>query len=211
MENIAELATALCAAQAEMRPAPKDSVNPHFKSRYADLASLWDTIREPLTKNGLSVVQTFNPDHNDGELMLTTILMHKSGQSIQSTMRMPLPKRDPQGLGSATSYARRYALSAMVGATSDDDDDGNAAMPSNGNGRKPAPAPAPKPSAPTEEQQKTAIVTEIWQLCQQQGMDKEAMLDTMGLHLSRDITGSADLSLADAKSFLEVVKNAKSA
>ena len=205
MDNIAELAAALCAAQAEMRPAPKDSVNPHFKSKYADLASLWDTIREPLTKNGLAVVQTFSPEHAEGELILTTILMHKSGQSIQSTMRMPLPKRDPQGLGSATSYARRYALAAMVGATSDEDDDGNAAMPGNGNGRKPAPAPKPNP----EEAQKAAVAGEIWKLCQQQGLDKDDMLNNMSLHLNREITGSADLSLADAKSFLEVLKNAQ--
>ena len=199
MENIAELATALCAAQAEMRPAPKDSVNPHFKSKYADLTSLWDAIREPLTKNGLAVVQTFSPDHAEGELMLTTTLMHKSGQSIQSTMRMPLPKRDPQGLGSATSYARRYALAAMVGATSDDDDDGNAAMPGNGNGRKPAP-----PKVNPEEQQKAAVVGEIWKVCSGQGMSKEDMLGYMSAHLNKEVKGSADVTLAEAKSFLEV-------
>ena len=210
-ENITELAGALAKAQAEMRHAEFDKMNPHFKSKYASLSSIWDAVREPLTKNGLSVVQTFCPDHADGEIKLVTILMHQSGQSIQSTMRMPLTKKDPQGMGSAASYARRYALAAMVGATSDDDDDGNAASrgngSANGNGRKPAPAQAPQPAPLTEEQQRNQVAAEIWKISQGKGMTKEDMLGYMSDFLSRPVTGSADLTLTEAKDYLEALRN----
>jgi hypothetical protein len=191
-----------------MRHAEFDKVNPHFKSKYASLSSIWDAVRDPLTRHGLSVVQTFCPDHAEGEIKLVTILMHKSGQSIQSTMRMPMTKHDPQGMGSAASYARRYALAAMVGATSDDDDDGNAASRGNGNGngngRKPAPAPAQQP---TEEQQRNALAAEIWKISQDKGMDKDAMLASMSEFFGKTIAGSSDMSITDAKEYLEVLRN----
>jgi len=135
-ENIATLAAALCAAQAEIRGAAKDAENPLFRSKYATLASVWDACREPLTSNGLSIVQVPEATGEPGTCTLTTVLLHTSGEWLSSTFTVPVlpqivnkgqdPVQSPQGYGSALTYARRYALSAMVGIAPDDDD-GNAA------------------------------------------------------------------------------------
>jgi len=140
-EQINEIATALAKAQAEIEGAKKDSTNPHFKSSYADLASVWDACRKALTANGLSVVQ--GPVSDEGRVGVTTMLMHSSGQWLESTFFMRPTKDDPQGAGSALTYARRYALAAMVGVAPEDDD-GNAAS-EKVTGSKPV---AVKPSAP---------------------------------------------------------------
>lgn len=126
-DTITKIADALVKAQAGMKPAIKDSRNPHFNSRYADLASVWDAIREPLTSNGLSVIQMVGSNELE-KTTLTTRVTHVSGEWIESTWQIPVGKQDPQGLGSAISYARRYALASAIGVVQDDDD-GNAAMP----------------------------------------------------------------------------------
>lgn len=124
-QDINELAASLAKAQAQMTFALKDSTNPHFRSKYADLASVWDAVRKPLTDNGLSVVQL--PEESDDGLVLTTIIMHTSGQFISSKFKLPVTKQDAQGYGSALTYARRYSLAAITGCVQDDDD-GNAAV-----------------------------------------------------------------------------------
>lgn len=128
-DTINDLAAALAKAQGEITGALKDSANPFFKSKYADLASCWDACRAPLSKNGLSVVQGL--DVSEGHLYLKTRLLHATGQWISSTTPVT-PKDDtPQGMGSALTYARRYALTAMVGVAQVDDD-ANAASGRNG-------------------------------------------------------------------------------
>lgn len=122
-ENINELAVALSKAQAEMGPAHKGQKNPFFKSNYADLNDIWQAAREPLTNNGLSIVQTMNMQ--DGVLMLTATLLHQSGQWIQSTAPIITEKTGPQALGSCITYIRRYTLAALIGIVTDIDDDGN--------------------------------------------------------------------------------------
>jgi len=124
-ENINELADALSKAQGEIEGAVKDSKNPFFKSNYADLHSVIACAREPLAKNGLSVAQT--TQIQDGVLSLCTTLMHKSGQWIKSVMPIELAKRDPQSIGSAITYFRRYSYAAIVGIAQMDDD-GESAM-----------------------------------------------------------------------------------
>ena len=138
-QNLNELAEALAKAQAEMKPAKKDANNPFFKSRYATLESCWDAIREPLTKNGLSIVQT--TDLVEGRVVIRTTLLHKSGQSISGIYPVIAKDETPQSMGSGMSYARRYALSALVGLTTDDDD-AEAAQP------RPQPRPAFTASKP---------------------------------------------------------------
>jgi hypothetical protein len=127
--SIGKLASALSKAQAEMRGAIKDSTNPHFKNSYADLSSVWDAVREPLTKNGLSVIQT--PTVNEYGTILVTILAHESGESVSSSI--PLTVKDGsnymQALGSAISYARRYSLAAITGCVQVDDDGEAATAP----------------------------------------------------------------------------------
>lgn len=125
-QEIKELAGALTKAQSALKPASKDGTNPHFKSSYATLQSVWDAARAVLTPNGLSVVQTFE----DGEadcVKLRTTLLHSSGQWISGVLTLKPTKADPQGAGSAITYARRYALAAILGIVADEDDDGNAA------------------------------------------------------------------------------------
>jgi len=119
-DSIKEIGTAMSKAQAVLLHAVKDSVNPHFKSRYADLASCWDACRKALTSNGIAVVQMPERDHIG--YYVETLLTHSSGEWIASKCYIHLQKDDPQGLGSAISYARRYSLSAMVGICGEDDD-----------------------------------------------------------------------------------------
>ena len=124
-EQISELAAALAAAQGMMQNAIMNRVNPHFKSKYADLAAIWDAARKPLSANGLSIVQTI------GDGVLHTRLLHTSGQWIASEHPLPLSGR-PQEIGSALTYARRYSLSALIGIAADEDDDANTVQKKNG-------------------------------------------------------------------------------
>ena len=123
-ESIKELATALSKAQGAMEGAKKDSANPFFRSKYADLASAWESCRKPLSDNGLSVIQT--TDILPEGLRLITTLLHTSGEWVSGILPVKPVKDDPQGMGSAMTYARRYGLMAIVGIAPEDDD-GNAA------------------------------------------------------------------------------------
>lgn len=127
-DNIGELAKALAAAQGEMSAAAKDATNPHFKTRYADLSSIMDACRGPLTKHGLSVTQLPGRG-DDGAVTLTTLLMHASGQHIGSTVGARPAQENPQVVGSILTYLRRYALASVVGVVSDDDDGEAASQP----------------------------------------------------------------------------------
>jgi hypothetical protein len=122
---LAQLFEALAKAQAEIKAALKDSANPFFKTTYADLASVWDACRAPLSKNGLCIIQT--TDSDDPQVVcVTTILGHSSGAFITSSLRMYPQKNDPQSIGTCITYGRRYGLSAMVGIAAEDDDGGQA-------------------------------------------------------------------------------------
>lgn len=128
-EKINELASALVAAQAEFSAVPKGSSNPFFKSKYAALPDVVASASPVLAKHGLAVTQsiTFVTGPQGPIDALNTTLLHKSGQFIEHAMILHLPKNDPQGQGSAVTYARRYAYMAILGLVADDDDDGNAA------------------------------------------------------------------------------------
>lgn len=120
-ENINELAAALAIAQGQITGALKDSANPFFKSKYADLASVWDACREHLSKNGLAVIQTTEAATPD-QITVVTTLAHKSGQYIKGVLSMTPKDPSPQATGSCLTYARRYALAAIVGVAQVDDD-----------------------------------------------------------------------------------------
>ena len=124
-EQINELAKALAKAQGAMSGAKADSNNPFFKSKYADLESVWTAIRKPFADNDLSVVQTVTFDTTGS--VLNTILMHGSGQWIMSTMPVKAKDDSAQAFGSGLSYARRYSLAAIAGVYQSDDD-GNMAQ-----------------------------------------------------------------------------------
>lgn len=119
-EQIDQLAAALAKAQANITGALKDSKNPFFKSSYADLASCWDACRKQLTDNGMSVIQT--TEVIDGILGVRTVLAHSSGQWISGFLPVKAKDDGPQAQGSGITYARRYALAAIVGLAQIDDD-----------------------------------------------------------------------------------------
>jgi hypothetical protein len=150
-DQINSLAEALAKAQGEMKPASKDSENPHFKNKYADLASVWDACREPLARNGLAVVQ--RPVRDESGMVLVTTLMHISGQWVSSEIPLPGASNQARGLqefGSALTYARRYGLAAMVGVAPDDDD-GEAAVAPTRTNKPPAERPYPRQTRPGEQ------------------------------------------------------------
>jgi hypothetical protein len=127
-ETIGKLAEALAKAQSQMKPAIKDSDNPYFKSKYADLASIWDAVRVPLTSNGLCVSQTTDTVQGSSGVTIITTLLHTSGEWISGSLSLAPVKIDPQGVGAAITYGRRFGLSAITGICSEDeDDDGNTA------------------------------------------------------------------------------------
>ncbi|MET3232221.1 UNVERIFIED_ORG: hypothetical protein ABIC54_004426 [Burkholderia sp. 1263] len=123
-ESQTKFAPAFLAAQKAIKFASKDATNPHFKNKYADLPAVVDAIKPALNDAGISYIQSPSPS-DDGKLHLTTRLLHESGEWLEDTLVMPLPKQDPQGYGSAMTYGRRYALAAITGLYQDDDD-GNA-------------------------------------------------------------------------------------
>ena len=149
-EQINELFTALSRAQGMLDAATKDALNPHFGKKYADLNSVWNACREALSKNSLCVVQTHEPAEK-GILRTITTLGHSSGQWISSTLDIPLTKHDAQGVGSAMSYARRYALAAIVGITQDDDDGESTMIRTQPSKTTPAPKPKTDPMKPKQE------------------------------------------------------------
>jgi len=137
--EINELAKALVSAQAEFSAVPKGSVNPFFKSKYAALPDVVASAGPVLAKHGLAVSQHITTN-DQGADMLITYVLHSSGQFIAHGMILHLPKSDPQGQGSAVTYARRYSYMSALGLVADEDDDGNKAS---------QPKPAPKAKEPT--------------------------------------------------------------
>lgn len=133
-DEINEVAGALAEAQGALRPASKDSENPAYKSKYADMAAVWEACREALPRFGLAVIQDVT--NFETEIAVTTRITHKSGQWLEcGPLLVPMARADAHGLGSAISYGKRYALSAAIGIVAEEDDDGNAAT---GDGTAPA-------------------------------------------------------------------------
>jgi hypothetical protein len=128
-----QIATALVKAQKAFGPALKSSTNPHFRSRYADLSACVEAVIEGLNEAGIALIQRTSEDHVG--VTVETVFVHESGEMLEcGKLHVPASKQDPQGYGSALTYARRYSLMAACGIAPEDDD-GNAA--------------SRKPSAPT--------------------------------------------------------------
>lgn len=152
-EQLGDLATALAKAQGEMENAIKAKINPHFKSKYSDLSSVWDVIREPLSKHGLSVVQLPSMDEQ-GRVNICTMLLHASGQYIEASYALPATKPDAQGFGSAITYMKRYALTGV--GVAPEDDDGNGAS-----GKMPTTESLP-PAGPIGTDQDKKVIATQW-------------------------------------------------
>lgn len=140
--EIGDFAKALADAQAQMEPAPFDKVNPHFKSKYASLASIREACK-PLAKHGLALTQDVLT--REGMVGVRTTLLHSSGQWRASTAWIAIDRPGAQALVALVTYLRRTTMAALTACTSDDDDDGEDAE------RRPAtPRQAPKPAAPAK-------------------------------------------------------------
>jgi hypothetical protein len=172
------LIAALAKAQSTIENATKGSVNPAFKSRYADLAEVLNTCRPVLAKNGIALMQSTS---FDGSMVsVTTVLAHSDGGYVSSVARAVPAKTDAQGIGSCTTYLRRYSCSAACGI-SQEDDDGNSAT----HGGKPEPIVKTKPTI------------DHW-LDARQALRDAATVSELG-NVWRDLSADARKALADEK------------
>ena len=135
-ESLMEFTKALSKFQGEITSVKKTSVNPFFKSKYADLDAVWEMCRKPLSSNGFALVQM--PVEIEGKLYLETLLIHTSGEYIKGYLALNPKAIDPQSVGSAITYARRYAMSAMLGVSADEDDDAEKATARGAVSRQPS-------------------------------------------------------------------------
>ena len=158
-DTIKEISGALLKAQMSIKAAIRESTNPHFKSKYADLSSVIEAVKEPLNKNGIIFIQPVSFDEHG--VSVETVLLHLSGEWISGTLSIPVSKQDAQGVGSAISYGRRYGLQAMCGVPTEDDD-GNAATAS-----APRPTTVPQDNwnalQPSEQAELTGLAEQVIQ------------------------------------------------
>lgn len=162
-ETLDKFAPAMAKVQEGIGGAVKGSVNPAFKSKYADLSAVWEAWQIIGPSNGFSVMQFPGLyDAASKTMEMTTLVLHSSGQWVRSPLSVPLSKVDAQGYGSATTYARRYALAAAVGICPEDDD-GNAAS-----------KPTPREQASNDELLDDAQRAELFALAEQSRVDLKA-------------------------------------
>lgn len=179
---------ALLAFQAEELHLAKDSTNPHFRSKFLSLDALLSEVRPALNRHGIVLTQL--PTVVATVPALKTVLTHaESGESLSTTMLLLVAKDDPQGQGSALTYARRYAIQAVLGLVADDDDDGNRAS-ATGVRRARTPLPAAK-------------VAELAQAVKTAGWDDEDVLRTASRKYGREITEWAQLAPVEANEIIE--------
>lgn len=201
-EQINELAAALVKFHAEVKPVAFDCNNPFFKSRYASLSALVKEATPHLVRNGLSVSQVM-----ENETAVTTILMHTSGQWITSSLKLKPVKDDPQGVGSAITYARRYSYASILGLVSDEDDDGNAASVSQNNHVNHAPIVNPKPPIQTNGQpmmisdkQKNAIFA----ISKVKGMSEEYIKEVINFAWNK--SSISELTMKQASKLIDAIQ-----
>lgn len=188
--SIGALAKALAAAQGKLKGAVKDANNPFFKSKYADLSSVWDACRAALSENGIAVIQA--PKTVDATVTVETLLLHESGEWASESLSATAKDDSPQSIGSTVTYLRRYGLASMVGVAPEDDD-AESAQP-----RAHAP-PSAKPSAARQTvdaadkayQAKLARLKALADL--HQGNFKAFVTKTLG----REVAHSVDLTADD--------------
>ncbi|WP_297803694.1 ERF family protein [uncultured Brevundimonas sp.] len=186
--NVAEFAKAFVAAQMATEAVKKAASNPHFKSKYADLAEVVEATVPALNANGIAVMQS--PGYDNGLVSITTVLIHESGATATGTLRLNPTKADPQGIGSAITYGRRYALLAMTGAAPEDDDGNAASGP-----REPKQQPKPTPPVQTLEQRRDAAIEAL------KGADTPAKVERL-FNLTTELRAELDAKDPEGLSLL---------
>ena len=178
-----QIAKALVAFQADLKPVEKNATNPFFKNEYMTLSNIMTSIQPVLSKHKLAVIQMVT--NLDGVSALSTMLVHESGETMQAEpMPLLLPKQDPQGQGSAITYARRYSLCAVLGIVADEDDDASKAS-------TPKAQYATKTTVPMSDKQKVLIAN----LLEEKGVEHEDMIGYVQEHYEYDLkTLTVDLA-----------------
>lgn len=216
-DELKNLAKALAKFQADIKDPARDKDNPYFKSKYVALDGLLDAVRPVLAANGLSFIQS--PVSNGQDMGVATLLMHDSGEWIESDpFMLHAVKNDPQAGGSAITYARRYSLSAVLGVAWDDDDDANMAKkghqirsnaqnaPAKGNYTKAGRQAEKTASSSSQTQKKPTSVDDYYQLVIDWARANEAVMFIGPLLKEKFNKGHfKELSLAEAKAFYENV------
>lgn len=205
-ESIAAISAALCKAQAELGHAHKGSLNPHFKNRYADLTEVIDTVRPALTSHGITFAQF--PGYEAGVTTVETILMHESGEWISGIAGARVSKDDPQGVGSAITYLRRYSLASVCGIGQEDDDGEAASQATKASAKKSQ--RVPKLRTPAED----ATIERgraLWIEAAGMGLDDDAEPTSAGLAKLDSALAEGDVpTIAKAIPWVEsIIKKAK--
>jgi len=198
-DSTKEIATALAKFQGSMSAVKKDAVNPFYKSKYATLDTIWEAIRKPLSENGLSVVQTLGIV--EGNSVLETTLYHTSGELISGVQLVNPVKLDPQGLGSAITYARRYSLSAILGIVADDDDDANIATKPESKQEPKAKSPETPSKSASEDSITEPQTKKIYALAKAKGFSPEEAKDFMQKTFNKTFTKA--LTKSEASQMIE--------
>lgn len=220
-ETLSEIGKALSKAQALIRPALKNSENPHLRSKYADLGSVWEAARDALAENGLSIIQM--PDTDEpGHIALETMILHSSGEYISSRARVRLQKDDAQGAGSGLTYLRRYALSAAMGIVADDDD-GHAAShgapasasrpPQNAQRQQARPNTPPAPAAPAKltKEKASDLHAQLSMMLKDTAHREMTHSDYAAQVIGREIKSLTDLTKQEAAQVYNAAKTAQAA
>ena len=199
-----EFTAAMVKVQSELTGAKKDTANPFFKSKYADLSSVWDAIREPLTHNGFAVLQHITTDKANGMVDITTVVRHVGGGVDESTLSIPYGQPTAQNIGSAITYGRRYGLQSIIGICPEDDDGQNATVGATPHPPPTAP-PATKTAAPITTSIKEGDATEgqrkmVWAKLNKIGCENDAAIHTkLTQILKRPIASTKELNRGDIK------------
>lgn len=195
-DTLGELATALAAVQAEMRPAAMNAKNPHLRNKYADLGAIIEASRPALTKHGIAVSQMLGGE--PGTVSVETVVMHKSGEWMSSVASFPVTEQKgittAQAAGISITYLRRYSMSAALGIYADEDADGH--MP---------PPPPVEPAVPIEAKQLQRIAILAGEL----DVDRDKKLAAAAYVAGRDVTSTKDLTKAEAVALIQFMESKK--
>lgn len=200
-ESIKNISKAMAQFQAEVKNPANTANNPFFKSKYAPLNDVLNLVRPILTKHGLSVLQS--PSGDGEHITVTTLITHESGEWIESDpLTLRADKATAQGAGSAVTYARRYALSAMLGISSEDDDDGNYASGTDKQNGK-------KASQPKDNKASKAQLNKIYAEAKKLNMPTDVMKELIADRYKKN--SSKELTKADANDLIEYLMKDRSA
>ncbi len=202
-ESIKNISKAMAQFQAEVKNPANTANNPFFKSKYAPLNDVLNLVRPILTKHGLSVLQS--PSGDGEHIAVTTLITHESGEWIESDpLTLKADKATAQGAGSAVTYARRYALSAMLGISSEDDDDGNYASGTDKqNGKETSHTNATKQKATK------AQLNKIFAEANKHNLSSDVMKELIADRYKKN--SSKELTKADANDLIEYLMKDRSA